>query len=254
MDKKDMDEKDMMKELLKAYHNNELEEVEPEGEAVPSEAFRKRMEKMISSPDKWDKYKTRDRRRDKRRRLVLRIQRALALATMLLMFFLVIAKMIAPTKIAASIPEFFLRYGNNNENIEVLVNLDAINEEDTTQKIPEVEVGYVPEGFELVENETTLQRTLLVYRGESDEDAVFQICVTPYTSKDIFVLNDKETTQIYVDAKEIIKSEHMEKKNAYLYAWRDRGYLLELYTCNVTEEEAVKIIRFISVTETHVEE
>lgn len=247
--KKNRENDDLLRRLLQNYADRQIKE-QPEKESeelLPSEDFCRRMEEIMENPNNWRKYMRRDRRKVR----MFQTKKALALTAMALMLFLAAAKYVGPVRTSASIPDFILTTYDGLENTLVLKpNPDAGPitlplENRKKEVLPEITLGYVPQGF--VQESRDKQGTLM-YKSCSGE-AVLHVSVSLFTSNsDTYFSQDDAVGQIGINGREIVRLEV--EDGVSMYIWREGDYRVVFYFCLVDEAEAEQVIKSASLSRT----
>lgn len=244
--KPNTEKEDLLLRLLKDYEERQLEE-QPERELLPSEDFCQRMGKIIENPDNWRKYMRKDRRKVR----MFQTQKALALAMMVSMLFLVAVKYIDPVRISASIPNFVFIEGDGINSAVVMkpnseTESEMLSVQKNKQELPEAVFGYLPQGF--VQETADRQKGIFRYVS-SQGNAMFYASVSIFNSESaMYFGQSSDVEEIPISGKEVVKSK-TESVVSSSYLWKEGEYLVDFYFYMIDEAEAKKIIEAVSLSE-----
>ena len=127
-----------------------------------------------------------------------------------------------------------------------LSNLNAfskfkITEDNKNSVNGEIKVGYIPEGFELVENHTAGKQTICKYKSNSEEMCTIWKCTSSMEMN--FDTENFITEEIFVDNMKYTYCQGNEGMNTLIWTRNDYIYQLE---AQFEKEDMVKIAKFVN--------
>lgn len=236
-----------LKEALRQYEEKEAEEQEQSEEwVVPSQEFRDAMENLINHPASILAEQRALQRKQKFKNAVRRTASAAAI----LIVSLTLAGLMAGTeRISAFIPGFLVKNHNDFDTTEVILNDGSAaveHEKEEECQLPGLEIGYLPEGFELEEEEENPDKIVQRYIFEQKEIAI-QLAVNDVQGSLSAAFGGEKTELIYIGEMEVVKIVALGGTDVYIYVWQNGDYVIQLYVHSVEDLETEKIITSIQL-------
>lgn len=158
-----------------------------------------------------------------------------------------------PQGIIAGIPNFAVeKYVHWDDVVEAKINVDALNHNIQESQIPRIIFGFIPNGFQQVEDYSCEGCNQEVYLFSKQEHTYIRVFIEPVKEDYSIAMGtaNDELISSYIDDMEVIKTSNgRQNDQTLLYVWLKDNHIISLIAHDVSSESVEEMISGISLEE-----